>query len=107
MDEREALAERFEAQRALLRAVAHRMLGSLDEAEDAVQETWLRLCRVDSGGLDNLTGWLRTVVTRICLDMLRTRKSRRRTWPSRRFSTGSPGPPKAVRRRTRRCWPTR
>ncbi|MGC5397249.1 sigma-70 family RNA polymerase sigma factor [Streptomyces sp. DT20] len=77
MDEPEALAERFEAQRALLRAVAHRMLGSLDEAEDAVQETWLRLCRVDAGELDNLTGWLRTVVTRICLDMLRTRRSRR------------------------------
>ncbi len=77
MDEREALAERFEAQRALLRAVAHRMLGSLDEAEDAVQETWLRLCRVDAGEVDNLTGWLRTVVTRICLDMLRTRRSRR------------------------------
>lgn len=77
MDEREALAEHFEAQRGLLRAVAHRMLGSLDEAEDAVQEAWLRLCRVDAGEVDNLTGWLRTVVTRICLDMLRTRRSRR------------------------------
>lgn len=77
MDEREALAERFEAQRGLLRAVAHRMLGSLDEAEDAVQEAWLRFCRVDAGEVDNLAGWLRTVVTRICLDMLRTRRSRK------------------------------
>ncbi|ROQ73954.1 RNA polymerase ECF family sigma subunit [Streptomyces sp. CEV 2-1] len=77
MDEREALAELFEAQRALLRTVAHRMLGSLDEADDAVQEAWLRLCRVDAGEVDNLAGWLRTVVTRICLDMLRSRRSRR------------------------------
>ncbi|WP_327711808.1 sigma-70 family RNA polymerase sigma factor [Streptomyces sp. NBC_00464] len=77
MDEHEALAERFEAQRGLLRAVAHRMLGSLDEADDAVQETWLRLCRVDADEVDNLAGWLRTVVTRICLDMLRSRRSRR------------------------------
>lgn len=77
MDEREALAERFEAQRGRLRSVAHRMLGSLDEADDAVQEAWLRLCRVDAGEVDNLAGWLRTVVTRICLDMLRSRRSRR------------------------------
>lgn len=77
MDEREALAERFEAQRGRLRAVAHRMLGSLDEADDAVQEAWLRLCRVDAGEVDNLAGWLRTVVTRICLDMLRSRRSRK------------------------------
>ncbi|MEE4489897.1 sigma-70 family RNA polymerase sigma factor [Streptomyces sp. BE230] len=77
MNEHEALAERFEAQRGLLRAVAHRMLGSLDEADDAVQEAWLRLCRVDADEVDNLAGWLRTVVTRICLDMLRSRRSRR------------------------------
>jgi RNA polymerase sigma factor (sigma-70 family) len=60
-----------------LRAVAYRMLGSLSEADDAVQEAWLRLGRVDTGDVDNLAAWLRTVVTRICLDMLRSRRSRR------------------------------
>jgi RNA polymerase sigma-70 factor (ECF subfamily) len=77
MSENNFLAERFEANRAHLRAVAYRMLGSRSEAEDAVQEAWLRLGRTDSGGIDNLGGWLTTVVARICLDMLRTRKSRR------------------------------
>jgi RNA polymerase sigma factor (sigma-70 family) len=71
------LAERFEAERGQLRAVAYRMLGSRAEADDAVQETWLRLSRVDAAGIDNLVGWLRTAVTRICLDMLRVRRSRR------------------------------
>ncbi len=73
MDE---LAERFEAHRGRLRAIAYRMLGSSGEAEDAVQETWLRLSRVDSAGLDNLPAWLRTVLSRVCLDMLRARKAR-------------------------------
>ncbi|MFC1436304.1 sigma-70 family RNA polymerase sigma factor [Streptacidiphilus sp. N1-3] len=77
MDERDGLAERFEGHREQLRTVAHRMLGSLSEAEDAVQETWLRLERVDADQVENLGGWLRTVVTRICLDMLRSRRSRR------------------------------
>ncbi|MFE4334404.1 sigma-70 family RNA polymerase sigma factor [Streptomyces sp. NPDC056831] len=77
MDERDGLAERFETQRGRLRAVAYRMLGSLDEADDAVQEAWLRLGRVDADDVDNLAGWLRTVVTRICLDMLRSRRTRR------------------------------
>ncbi|MFC5916344.1 sigma-70 family RNA polymerase sigma factor [Streptomyces pulveraceus] len=77
MTERDGLTERFEAQRGQLRAVAYRMLGSLDDAEDAVQEAWLRLGRVDADGVDNLGGWLRTVVTRICLDVLRSRRSRR------------------------------
>ncbi|MFH8408808.1 sigma-70 family RNA polymerase sigma factor [Streptomyces sp. NPDC018019] len=77
MDAREGLAERFEGQRDRLRAVAHRMLGSPEEADDAVQEAWLRLSRVDADAVDNLDGWLRTVVTRICLDVLRTRTSRR------------------------------
>lgn len=77
MDGRDGPAERFEAQRDRLRAVAYRMLGSLSEADDAVQEAWLRLGRVDAGQVDNLAGWLRTVVTRICLDMLRSRRSRR------------------------------
>jgi RNA polymerase sigma-70 factor (ECF subfamily) len=77
MDERRFLAERFEANRAHLRAVAYRMLGSRSEADDAVQETWLRLSRSDSSGVENLAGWLTTVVARVCLDMLRSRKSRR------------------------------
>lgn len=77
MHERDGLAERFEAQRPQLRAVAYRMLGSPGEADDAVQEAWLRLSGVVAGEVDNLAGWLRTVVTRICLDMLRSRASRR------------------------------
>src|SRR5688572_4424486 len=77
MDEYEWLAERFEEKRAHLRSVAYRMLGSLSEAEDAVQEAWLRLSRSDTSGVDNLGGWLTTVVARVCLDMLRSRKSRR------------------------------
>ncbi|HYS89452.1 MAG TPA: sigma-70 family RNA polymerase sigma factor [Bradyrhizobium sp.] len=76
MDKHEGLAQRFEAERGRLRGVAYRMLGSLGEAEDAVQEAWLRLSRADSGGIDNLEGWLTTVVARVCLDMLRSRKSR-------------------------------
>jgi RNA polymerase sigma factor (sigma-70 family) len=77
VDEREFLAERFEENRTRLRAVAYRMLGSLSEADDAVQEAWLRLSRSDTGGVENLGGWLRTVVARVCLDMLRSRTSRR------------------------------
>jgi RNA polymerase sigma factor (sigma-70 family) len=71
------LAERFEAQRTHLQAVAFRMLGSLAEADDAVQESWLRLNRADTDPIENLGGWLTTVVARVCLDMLRTRASRR------------------------------
>ncbi|HEU0094981.1 MAG TPA: sigma-70 family RNA polymerase sigma factor [Rhizomicrobium sp.] len=77
MDEKDFLAERFEADRAHLERVAYRMLGSLPEAQDAVQESWLRLARADTGEVGNLTGWLTTVVARICLDMLRSRKARR------------------------------
>jgi RNA polymerase sigma-70 factor (ECF subfamily) len=77
MDEREWLAERFEEHRTRLRAVAYRMLGSLSEADDAVQEAWLRLNRADASELDNLGGWLTTVVARISLNMLRSRKTRR------------------------------
>ena len=76
MDEQKFLAERFEANRPHLRRVAYRMVGSSAEAEDAVQEAWLRLSRSDTGGVDNLGGWLTTVTARICLDMLRSRKSR-------------------------------
>ncbi|HUR06826.1 MAG TPA: sigma-70 family RNA polymerase sigma factor, partial [Nonomuraea sp.] len=71
------LADQFQGHRAHLKAVAYRMLGSLSEVEDAVQEAWLRLARSDSGDIDNLGGWLTTVVGRVCLDMLRARKSRR------------------------------
>ncbi len=77
VDERAALAEPFEENRTHLRAVAYRMLGSLSEADDAVQEAWLRLSRSDASGVENLKGWLTTVVARICLDMLRSRKARR------------------------------
>ena len=77
MNERDYLAERFEEHRTHLRAVAYRMLGSLSEVDDAVQEAWLRLSRADATGIDNLGGWLTTVVARVCLDMLRSRQSRR------------------------------
>ena len=77
MNERDYLAERFEAHRTHLRAVAYRMLGSLGHVDDAVQEAWLRLSRVDATGIDNLGGWLTTVVARVCLDMLRSRQTRR------------------------------
>ena len=73
----ERLAEQFEEHRSHARAVAYRMLGSISEAEDAVQEAWLRFSRSDTSGVDNLRGWLTTVVARVCLDMLRTRTSRR------------------------------
>ena len=77
MDQNQFLAERFEADRAHLRSVAYRMLGSMSDADDAVQETWLRLSRADTTGVGNLTGWLTTVVARVSLDMLRSRTSRR------------------------------
>ncbi len=77
MDAHDGLAERFEVHRGRLRAVAYRMLGSLSEADDAVQEAWLRLSRADLDGVSNLEAWLRTVVSRLCLDALRTRASRR------------------------------
>src|SRR5829696_9178640 len=77
MDEREWLAERFEEHRTHLRSVAYRMLGSLSEADDAVQEAWLRLSRSNAGEIDNLEAWLVTVVGRVALNMLRSRKSRR------------------------------
>jgi RNA polymerase sigma-70 factor (ECF subfamily) len=77
MDERESLAQRFEACRAHMRAVAFRLLGSATEADDAVQEAWLRVSRAGTGGVDNLGGWLTTVVSRVCLNMLEARRSRR------------------------------
>jgi RNA polymerase sigma-70 factor, ECF subfamily len=77
MNQSESLAQQFETHRAHLRAVAYKMLGSLSEADDAVQEAWLRLARSDSGGIANLGAWLTTVVARVCLDVLRARRSRR------------------------------
>jgi len=77
MDEKNWLAERFEEHRDKLRSVAYRMLGSVPEADDAIQEAWLKLSRANSGEVENLGGWLTTVVARVCLDMLRSRKSRR------------------------------
>jgi len=77
-----SLSARFEENRPRLRAVAHRLLGSKSEAEDAVQETWLRITRADSGAVDNLGGWLTTVITHVCLDMLRARKTRENAAPA-------------------------
>jgi RNA polymerase sigma-70 factor (ECF subfamily) len=77
MREQDWLAERFETQRVHLQAVAYRLLGSLSEADDAVQEAWIRLSRTDTSSVENLGGWLTTVVARVCLDMLRSRQVRR------------------------------
>ena len=77
MDENEWLADRFEEYRPHLRAVAYRMLGSLTDADDAVQDTWLRVTRADASQVENLGGWLTTIVARICLNMLRARTTRR------------------------------
>src|SRR5436853_389234 len=74
MDDHQWLAERFEEHRTHLRAVAYRMLGSLSEADDAVQESWLRLSRSDASAIENLGGWLTTVVARVCLNVLRQRE---------------------------------
>jgi RNA polymerase sigma factor (sigma-70 family) len=88
MDERDWLAERFEEHRTRLRAVAYRMLGSLSEADDAVQEAWLRLSRTDTSQVENLGGWLTTVVARVSLNILRSSKARRET----QFAVHMPDP---------------
>src|SRR2546421_2747109 len=77
MNDNDWIVERFEEHRGHLRAVAYRMLGSLSEADDAVQEAWLRLSRADTSDVENLGGWLTTVVSRICLNVLRSRTTRR------------------------------
>src|SRR5438552_5685194 len=77
MNAQEWQLEQFERQRPHLQAVAYRMLGSVSEAEDALQEAWVRLSRADANAVENMGGWLTTVVGRICLDMLRARRSRR------------------------------
>jgi len=106
MAEQDWLAEQFEQSRAHLQAVAYSMLGTVSEAQDAVQEAWLRLGRSDPGGIDDLRGWLTTVVGRISLDMLRARGPAARFTPA----AGCPNrwwriPPTTVRN-TRRCWLT-
>jgi RNA polymerase sigma factor (sigma-70 family) len=90
------LADRFEADRTHLRTVAYRMLGSMSDADDAVQETWLRLSRADTSAVENLTGWLTTVVARVSLDMLRSRTSRR----EEQFGDAVPEPPASHAQRT-------
>eukprot|EP01035_Chromulina_nebulosa_P061065 gene61065-83530_t len=77
MQDEKMLARQFDAKRAHLRSVAYRMLGSMSEAEDALQEAWIRLSRADLTDVKNLGGWLTTVTSRICLDMLRARQSRK------------------------------
>ena len=107
MGDEEFLAERFEAQRSHLRAVAYRMLGSFSDADDAVQEAWLRLSRADTSGVDNLGGWLTTVVGRVCLDMLRSGGAARGAAETR---AARPGRQRRRRPRpgaARRCSPTR
>ena len=107
-DARALLADQFETHRPHLRAVAYRMLGSVDEADDALQETWLRLNRSDADAIDNLGGWLTTVTARICLDMLRSRRARHEDpmgvhVPEPIISSAATGP---IRSR-RCCSPTR
>src|SRR5690242_15363889 len=94
MDEKNLLAERFEAHRAHLRGVAYRMLGTVPEAEDAVQEAWLRLSRTGGEEVENLRAWLTTVVARVCLDMLRARTARR----EESLDPGAPEPAPAPHR---------
>jgi DNA-directed RNA polymerase specialized sigma24 family protein len=108
MDQGEGLlAERFQAHHARLRAVAYQMLGSLSEADDAVQEAWLRVSRAGTGGVDNLGGWLTTVVARVCLDMLRSRAARREEPLGCTCPTRSSASPTCSTPSRRRCWPTR
>src|SRR5689334_24523176 len=85
MDERDLLAAEFERQRTRLRAVAYRMLGSVSDAEDAVQEAWLRLSRSDADAIVNLGGWLTSVVARVSLDMLRARRARHEDYAGSRL----------------------
>jgi RNA polymerase sigma factor (sigma-70 family) len=92
MEEYQWLAQRFEENRTYLRTVAYRMLGSISEADDALQEAWLHLSRSDTSGMENLKGWLTTIVGRVCLDMLRSRSSRREEPLGGPLSTHLPDP---------------
>jgi len=87
VDDGDWLAERFEVHRPRLHAVAHRMLGSAAEADDAMQEAWLRLSRSGAEGVENMAGWLTTIVARVCLDLLRSRRR-----PAARQPGPAPGP---------------
>jgi hypothetical protein len=107
MDEHQWMAERFEAERPHLQAVAYRMLGSLSEADDAVQESWLRLSRSETSGIDNLGGWLTTVVAHICLDLLRQRRSRREESLEAVVPEAIESREEGSTQSRKRCWPTR
>ena len=108
MTEPDALARGFEQNRTRLRAVAYRMLGSLAEADDAVQETWLRLRRSDASEVENLGAWLTTIVARVSLNVLRSRRAHRGRSPSGYTSrTGRQPRGRGRAPRSRRCWPTR
>jgi len=107
MDESEWLADRFDEHRAHLRAAAYRMLGSLSDADDALQDAWLRLSRSGTGEVENLGGWLTTIVARVCLNMLRSRKVRARSPSACACPILSSARTRSCSRRKRRCWPTR
>jgi RNA polymerase sigma-70 factor, ECF subfamily len=107
MDQADGLAERFQAHHTRLRAVAYQMLGSLSEADDTVQEAWLRVSRAGTGGVDNLGGWLTTVVARVCLDMLRSRAARREEPLGVHLPDPIIGQPTCSTPSRRRYWPTR
>ena len=112
MTEHDWLTQRFAEDRGRLMALAYRMLGSRGDAEDAVQEAWLRVSRADGGQVENPAGWLTTVVARVCLNMLASRRARRerrlgRCRPSRPSVTRASGRPARPARRTRRSWPMR
>ena len=104
------LTEGFETNRGRLRAVAYRMLGSLTEADDAVQEAWLRVARADASEVDNLSAWLTTIVARVCLNALRSRNARREEPLDAHVPdpviTRADEPDRRIPR-TKRCWPTR
>lgn len=106
MDESDWLIERFEASRPRLRAVAYRMLGSYTEADDAVQDAWLRLDRADSSGVENLAGWFTSIVARVCLDRLRWRRSRREDPVDAHPSEPMVGVADETTPSTKRSWPT-
>jgi DNA-directed RNA polymerase specialized sigma24 family protein len=113
MTERDGLTQGFAEHRGRLMALAYRMLGSRGDAEDAMQEAWLRVSRAEGGQVENPAGWLTTVVARVCLNMLESRRARReepalgRCRPSRPSVTRASGRPARPARRTRRCWPMR
>ena len=96
MNEQNLLADPFEEARPHLRAVAYRLLGSLAEAEDAVQEAWIRLSRADTSEVENLRGWLTTVVARVCLDMLRSRKARSEDALAEELPKEAAAPPSSI-----------